>query len=78
MTSNSEQIKEKTRKFKIVYVGGTNLCKHCTADHSRDIMKRGIPRPPDSPIAELSLPLEVVTISSAWRVQPLLWSSEFT
>ena len=29
------------------------------------IMKLGIPRPPHSPIAELSLPLEVVTISSA-------------
>ena len=29
------------------------------------IMKLGISRPPHSPIAELSLPLEVVTISSA-------------
>ena len=34
------------------------------------IMKLGIPWPPHSPTAELSLPLEVVTISSAWRVQP--------
>ena len=34
------------------------------------IMKLDIPRPPHSPTAELSLPLEVATISSAWRVQP--------
>ena len=33
-------------------------------------MKLEIPRPPHSPIAEPSLPLEVLTISSAWRVQP--------
>ena len=33
-------------------------------------MKLGIPQPRHSPIAEMSFPLEVVTISSAWRVQP--------
>ena len=66
MASNSERIKEKTRTFQIVYVGRTNLCKHCTTNH----LKLGIPRPPHSPIAELSLLLEVVMISSAWRVHP--------
>ena len=70
MVSNSERIKEKTRKFEIVYVGCTNLCKHCTSDHAIDIMKLEIPRPPHSPTEKLSLPLEVVRISSAWRVQP--------
>ena len=33
MASNSGRIKEKTRKFQIVYVGRTNLCIHCTTDH---------------------------------------------
>ena len=65
---------EKSRNFQIVYVGRTNLCKHCTTDHVRGIMKLGISQRPYSPIAELSLPLEVVMISSAWRVQPLLGS----
>ena len=35
-------------------------------------MKLGISQPPHSPIAELSLLVEVVPISSAWRVRPLL------
>ena len=68
MASNSEQIKKKTRKFQIVYVGCTHLCKHCTTDHARGIMKVEFSQPLHSPIAELSLPLEVVTISSACRV----------
>ena len=65
---------EKSGNFQIVYVGRTNLCTRCTTDHARGIMNRGISQPPHSPIAELSPPLEVVTISSAWRVQPLLGS----
>ena len=59
MASNSERIKEKIRKFQISYMGRT--------------MKLRIPQPPHSPIAELSLLLEVVMISSAWRVQPYTW-----
>ena len=67
---------EKSRNFQIDYVGRTNLCKHCTVtDHARGIMKLGISQRPHSPIAELSLPLEVVTISFAWKVRG---SSEFT
>ena len=62
MVSNSERIMEKSRNFQIVYVGRTN--------HARGMMKLGISQQPHSPIAELSLPPEVVTISSAWRVQP--------
>ena len=65
MASHRERIKEKSRNFQIVYVGRTNLCKHCTTDLARGIMKLGISQRPHSPIAELSLPLEVVTISSA-------------
>ena len=72
------RVLEKSRNFQIVYVGHTNLCKRCTTDHARGIMKLGVSHSPHSPIAELSLPLEVVMISSAWRVQPLLGSSEFT
>ena len=74
MASNSEWIMENSRNFQIVYVGHTNLCKHCTTDHARGFMKLGISQSPHSPFAELSLPLEVVMISSAWRVQPLLGS----
>ena len=75
MASNSKQrIMEKSRNCQIVYVGRTHLCKHCTTDHVRGIMKLGISQPPLSPIAVLSFPLEVVTISSAWRVPG---SSEF-
>ena len=33
MATNSERIKETTRKFQIVNVGRTNLCKHCTTGH---------------------------------------------
>ena len=66
MASNSERIMENSRNFHIVYVGRTNLCKHCTTNHARGIRKLGISQPPHSPIAELWLPLEVVTISSAW------------
>ena len=62
---------EKSRNFQIVYVGRTNLCKHCTTDHAIGIMK--LSQRPHSPIAELSLRL-VVTTSSAWRVQLLLGS----
>ena len=66
MASNSVWIMEKSRNVQIVglYMGRTNLCKHCTTDHARGMMKLGIPQQPHSPIAEL------VTISSAWRVQP--------
>ena len=70
MGSNSERVMEKSRNFQIVYVGHTNLCKHRTTDHARGIiMKLWIPQPPHSPIAELLLPLEVVTISSAWKLE---------
>ena len=55
----------------------THLCKHFITDHARGIMKLGISQRPHSLIAELLLPLKMVPISSAWRVQPLLgsWSS---
>ena len=39
MASKSERIMEKSRNFQIVYVGRTNLCKHCTTDQARGIMK---------------------------------------
>ena len=48
MASNSERIMEKSRNFQIVYVGRTNLCKHCTTDHARGIMKLGISQRPHS------------------------------
>ena len=35
MVSNSERIMEKSRNSQIVYVGHTNLCKHCITDHAR-------------------------------------------
>ena len=53
MVSNSKQIKEKTQKFQIVSAGRTNLCKHCTIDLARVIMKLGISQPPHYPIAEV-------------------------
>ena len=78
MASNSERIMEKSKNFQVVYAGCTNLCKHCTTDHARGIMKLGIFQRPHSTNAALSLPLEVIMISSAWRVQPLLGSCGFT
>ena len=72
MASNSERIMEISRNFQIVYVGCTDLCKHCITDHATGIMQLGISEPPHSPIAELSLLLEVGTISSAWRVQTVV------
>ena len=78
MVSISERIMEKSRNFQIFYVGCTNLCKYCTTTHARGILNLGISQRPHSPIAELSLPLGVVTVSFTWRVQPLLGSSEFT
>ena len=44
---------EKTRKVQIVYPARTNLCKHCTTDLTRGIMKLGIFQPPHYPIAEV-------------------------
>ena len=77
VSSNSARILGKSRNFQIVYAGRTNLCKHCTTDHVRGMMKQwGSPSTLShcrGPIS-LSLPLagsnEIVTISSAWRVQP--------
>ena len=51
MASNSEQIMEKSRNSQIVYVGHTDLSKHCKTDHARGIMKLGISQWPHSPIA---------------------------
>ena len=75
---------KKSRHLQVVNVGRTHLCKHCTTDHARGIVKQwGSPTTLSHCIGTipLSLPLgsnEVVTISSAWRVQPRLGSSEFT
>ena len=44
--SNSEQIMEKSRNFQIVYVGRTNLCKHCTIEYVKGNMKLGISKSP--------------------------------
>ena len=33
---------EESRNVQIVYAGRTNLCKRCTTDHARGIMKLGI------------------------------------
>ena len=59
MASNSERIMEKSRNFQIAYVGCTNLCKHCTTDHARGIMK--LPR--DFPATTLS---HCRAVTSAW------------
>ena len=43
----------KHSQLKAVYAGRTDLCKHCTTDLARGIMKLGIPQLPHYPIAEV-------------------------